>query len=137
MAAEYLARWHEYVRSGRPEELDELLADDVVFHSPVVFTPQRGKAVTAAYLSAATQTLGGGDDGAGAFRYTREIVGETDALLEFETELDGVHVNGVDLITWNGDGRIVEFKVMVRPLQAVNAVHAVMKAELERMRSSA
>ena len=132
-----LARWHAYVERGRPEDLDELLADDVVFHSPVVFTPQRGKAVTAAYLTAAMHTLAGGFEGAGDFRYTREIEGSDSALLEFETELDGVHVNGVDLITWNDEGRITEFKVLVRPLKAVNAVHAAMKAQLEQMQQPA
>lgn len=105
--------------------LERLLADEVTFHSPVVHTPQRGKAITAAYLAAALQVLGND-----SFRYVREVVGERDAVLEFEVELDGVHVNGVDLIRWDEAGRIVDFKVMVRPLKAVNALHQKMAAAL-------
>jgi hypothetical protein len=121
-----LAQWHELVRRHDPAGLDELLADEAVFVSPVVHTPQRGKVITMAYLQAAFAVLGGP-----GFRYVREIVGPSDAMLEFETEIDGIVVNGVDIITWNEDGKIVEFKVMVRPLKAINALHERMARMLE------
>jgi hypothetical protein len=97
-----------------------------VFVSPIVHTPQRGKAITAAYLGAAFAVFFNP-----SFRYVREIVGEHDAALEFETEIDGITVNGVDLIKWNAAGRIVEFKVMVRPLKAINLIHERMAALLQ------
>ena len=122
-----MATWHDIVRTRDAARLDALLAEDVVFHSPVVHTPQRGKAITSHYLRAALLVL----NGAG-FRYVREIVGERDALLEFVTELDGIQVNGVDLIRWNEYGQIVDFKVMVRPLKAINAVHQKMGEALQR-----
>ncbi len=120
-----LAAWHAIVASRDPSALDTLLADDVVFHSPVVHTPQHGKAITRAYLSAALHVFL-----TPGFRYVREIVGEHDAVLEFETEIDGVAVNGVDMMSWNAEGRITSFKVMVRPLKAINAVHQKMAAML-------
>ncbi len=135
-----IARWHEAI-SGKPEVLDELLADDVVFYSPVVFTPQKGKAITKLYLGAAGNTLGGGepiDSGGsgGKFRYTKEILSGNHAVLEFETEMDGKFVNGVDLITCDEDGRIIEFKVLIRPLQAIQTVHAQMARMLESMKDA-
>ncbi len=111
-------QWHALVRSRDPSGLDDLLADDAVFISPVVHTTQRGKAITRAYLSAAFVVFMNP-----TFRYVREIVGASDAMLEFETEIDGVFVNGVDIITWNAAGKIVEFKVMVRPLKAITIIH--------------
>lgn len=120
--------WHKAVEARNPAMLDALLADDVVFHSPVVHTPQRGKAITTLYLTAAMQVLGGP-----GFRYLREVIGERDAVLEFEVELDGISINGVDMIRWNDEGRIVDFKVMVRPLKAVNLLHQKMAAMLERI----
>jgi len=118
--------WHELVRTRNVAGLDTLLADDVVFHSPVVHTPQVGKAITARYLAAAFHVFFNP-----SFRYVREIIGESDAMLEFETEIDGVHVNGVDLIKWNESGQIVEFKVMLRPLKAINLIHQRMAALLQ------
>jgi hypothetical protein len=122
-----LDRWHDYVRTRDVAILDALLADDVVFHSPVVHTPQVGKEITRKYLVAALRVLG-----TPAFRYVREIVGPRDALLEFVVDIDGITINGVDLIAWNDDGRIVDFKVMVRPLKAINALHQAMGAMLVR-----
>ena len=113
--------WHEFVLRRDPGLLEKLLADDVVFHSPVVHMPQRGRAITLLYLRGAMQVLG-----SPAFRYEREIRGERDALLEFETEIDGITINGVDLIRWDDAGRIVDFKVMVRPLKAMNILHQKM-----------
>lgn len=116
-----LAAWHEIVRTRTAKALDELLAEDVVFYSPVVHTPQAGKAITTMYLLAAIHVFGNE-----SFRYVREIVGDNDAVLEFETEIDGIIVNGVDMIKWNGDGKITEFKVMIRPLKAINLIHEKM-----------
>lgn len=135
MIEETVAKWHEHLRGRLPGGLDELLADDVVFYSPVVFTPQEGKAITTAYLEAAYGALGGepsgSGSGAGGFRYTKEVVSGDTAVLEFETAVDGKYVNGVDIIRCDEGGRIVEFRVMVRPLQAVEAVHRQMAAALD------
>lgn len=117
--------WHNIVRTRDASGLDELLADDVVFYSPVVHAPQLGKAITSMYLAAAVRVFGNE-----TFRYVREVVGESDAVLEFETEIDGIVVNGVDMIKWNSDGQITEFKVMVRPLKGINIIHEKMAAML-------
>jgi ketosteroid isomerase-like protein len=120
-----IATWHRLVANGDVAALHELLAADAVFHSPVVHTPQRGRAIVERYLAAAFTVLVNP-----SFHYVREVVGERDAVLEFEVELDGLHVNGVDMLRWNEDGRIVDFKVMVRPLKAINLVHQKMAALL-------
>ena len=122
-----LERWHAVMQSRDPQAVAALLADDVVFHSPVVHTPQRGKAITLQYLMGAMHVLN-----TAHFRYLRQIAGERDAVLEFMTEIDGIEVNGIDLIRWGDDGRIVDFKVMVRPLKAIHAVHQKMAEMLQR-----
>ena len=124
--AKVIEQWHALVESANPEGLDALLAEDAVFHSPVVHTPQRGKAITHAYLSAAFLVLFNGN-----FRYVKEIIGEHAAMLEFETEIDGITINGVDIISWNADGQINDFKVMIRPLKAIMLVKDKMAAMLE------
>ncbi len=144
MIERVIESWHAYLRGQLPGGLDELLDDDVVFYSPIVFTPQRGKAITALYLQAAAQTLpgdrppatGGGEGGGtgGGFRYTKSVCAGDTAVLEFETDIGGTYVNGVDIIRGNDAGRIVEFRVMIRPLRAVNLVHEQMAAALERMK---
>ena len=116
-----IERWLRVVEHGDPEGLDALLADDVVFHSPVVHAPQKGRTLTRMYLAAAMHVLAGGN-----FRYVREIVADTDALLEFVVDIDGVTINGVDLIHWNADGLIDDFKVLIRPLKAIDLVHRKM-----------
>lgn len=132
-------RWHQYLSGELPGGLDELLADDVIFYSPIVYTPQEGKAITKLYLEAAGQTLPGdspeGGDGSpvGGFRYTKQVMAGDTAVLEFETTVQGTYVNGVDIIRCDEDGRIVEFRVMLRPLQAVNLLHRLMKTMLESM----
>lgn len=126
MTDHVLETWHRLVRTQDPSGLDALLADDAVFYSPVVHTPQRGKKLVVLYLSAAFHVFFNP-----TFRYVREIAGASDAMLEFETEIDGVLVNGVDLIKWNNAGRIVEFKVMLRPLKAINLIHQRMAAMLQ------
>jgi SnoaL-like domain len=122
-----LRDWHQVIASRDMAALDRLLADDVVFHSPVVHTPQRGKALTRQYLAAAMQVLGGP-----GFRYVREVWSDTDAVLEFVNEMDGITLNGIDMIRWNTDGQIVDFKVMIRPLKAVNLLHQKMGEMLQR-----
>lgn len=121
-----LARWHEYMKHGSdPAILSNILADDAVFHSPVVHTPQAGKEVVMAYLVAAAHVLGND-----SFHYVRELVDGDEMMLEFVTELDGISINGVDIIRWNADGKISDFKVMVRPLKAINKVWELMGARL-------
>ncbi|MBT8454077.1 MAG: nuclear transport factor 2 family protein [Deltaproteobacteria bacterium] len=120
--------WHQLIEERNAAGLDEILADDAVFHSPVVHTPQRGKALTKLYLSAAIMVLGGNE-----FEYVREVIGESDAVLEFTANVDGIIINGVDMVHWNEDGKIDDFKVMVRPLKAVNLLHGLMKQMLGQM----
>ena len=135
-------KWFEVMKSNDMDKLDELLAEDVVFYSPVVYTPQKGKDITKMYLTAAGGVFGEGtkdamsdsNESKSNFKYIKEIIGEKSALLEFETEMDGVYVNGVDVISWNEEGKITEFKVIVRPLQAVNMLHQKMQAMLESMK---
>ena len=123
---ENLERWHAWMEGGSdPEILSGLLAEDVVFHSPVVHTPQAGKALVMAYLTAASQVFGNA-----SFRYVRELVDGREMMLEFVTEMDGIAVNGVDIIRFDEDGKINDFKVMVRPLKAVNKVWELMAAQL-------
>jgi hypothetical protein len=129
MNADPITTWHRLVKAQDPSGLDALLADDVVFISPVVHRPQSGKALAKAYLGAAFPVFFNP-----TFRYVREIIGAADAMLEFETEIDGVQVNGVDIIKWNAANEIVEFKVMVRPLKAINVVHQRMAAMLAAAR---
>ena len=124
-----LATWHKVFRARDLRGLDDLLADDATFHSPIVHKPQAGKALTKMYLSGAFLVLGNA-----SFRYVREVIGKRDAVLEFAVEVDGISINGVDMISWDDDGRIVDFKVMIRPLKAINLVHQKMAAALEQMK---
>jgi hypothetical protein len=141
MIEHVVAQWHAYLRGELAGGLDELLDDEVVFYSPIVFTPQRGKQITSLYLQAAAQTFPGdaapsNPDGtvpSVSFHYTKTVLGDDTAILEFETTMEGKYVNGVDIIRCNDEGRIVEFRVMIRPLQAVNLVHQQMAAMLESM----
>jgi len=143
MIDQTIVKWHQHLRGELPGGLDELLHDEVTFYSPIVYTPQQGKAVTKLYLEAAGQTLpgtdtGGGDTGStgGGFRYTKQVLSGDTAVLEFETTVEGKYVNGVDIIRCDDDGQIVEFRVMIRPLQAVNLVHRQMGAMLETMKAT-
>ena len=126
MPIDSLATWHQLVKSHDAKGLDALLDDNAVFLSPVVHKPQLGKAITAKYLGAAFHVFFNE-----SFRYVRELKGERDAVLEFEVEIDGISVNGVDMIKWNDAGLITEFKVMLRPLKAVNLIHEKMGAMLQ------
>jgi hypothetical protein len=124
---EVIARWHELVNTRTNSGLDTLLADDVIFESPVVHTPQVGKAITTMYLDAAMVVLNNEH-----FHYPKEWYGLNSAVLEFATVVDGISINGVDMITWNAAQQITHFKVMVRPLKAVNMLHAMMGAQLSK-----
>ena len=128
MAIDTIAAWHKLLSTKDVSGLDALLADNAVFHSPVVHTPQVGKALTQRYLAAAFGVFGNE-----TFHYVREVVGNGDAVLEFQVEIDGITVNGVDMIKWDSDGRIVDFKVMIRPLKAINLIHQKMMAMLQPM----
>ncbi|WP_395613688.1 nuclear transport factor 2 family protein [Allosphingosinicella sp.] len=122
-----IERWHGYVERGDPALLDDLIAEECVFQSPAVHSPQVGKAITLKYLRAALVVLNGP-----SFRYLDQWVLADKAVLEFEAEVDGLIVNGVDMIWWNEAGQITQFKVMVRPLKALNGLVARMAAELQR-----
>jgi len=126
MSIDTLATWHRLVKERDVNGLDTLLDEDAVFHSPVVHKPQLGKSITARYLGAAFQVFFNE-----TFHYVRELKGERDAVLEFELVLDGITINGVDMIKWNASGKITEFKVMLRPLKAVNLIHQKMAAALQ------
>ena len=123
---ETIARWHEVVEVKDPSLLDTLLAEGCVFRSPAVHTPQEGEALTTQYLAAAMVVLGP------TLTYQREWYAERSAVLQFEAELDGLTVDGVDMITWGEDGRITEFAVMVRPVKALHKLMELMAAELFR-----
>lgn len=120
--------WHDLLKSKDSEKLSEILADNVVFYSPVVHTPQEGKDITTLYLTAALYVFVND-----TFHYVREVVSETDAVLEFETEIDGVRINGVDMMHWDENGQISSFKVMLRPLKAINLIHKMMGEMLEKV----
>lgn len=120
-----LAAWHQLVTDKDVTGVDALLAEDVVFHSPIVDTPQAGKAITRQYLAAVFDIFS-----KRSFRYVREVVGEHDAVLEFLVEIDGVGVNGVDMIRWNDEGLIVDFKVMLRPFKALKVMQTRVAAIL-------
>ncbi len=126
-----LATWHDLVRTRNASDLPSLLADEVVFYSPVVYKPQVGKALTLLYLTAAFHVFLNE-----SFHYVRELTDAQGAALEFQVEIDGITVNGVDMLTWNTEGRIVEFKVMLRPLKAVNLIHQQMAAMLQAQQSA-
>ena len=140
MIHKVIEQWHAHMRGELKNGLDILLDDNCVFLSPIVFTPQVGKEITKMYLMAAGQTLpgekklDGPSDNSSKFRYTKEVLDGHTAVLEFETTIEGKYANGVDIITCNDAGKIIEFRVMMRPLQAINAVHRQMGEALDKMK---
>ena len=122
----YLERWHQGLESKDSNFLDEILDDSCVFTSPIVFKPIEGKEMSKLYLMGAGQTFD-----MRRFKYVRELVDGLDTVLEFETYIDDISVNGVDIIRWNEEGRITNFKVMIRPLQAIGALQKKMSEALE------
>lgn len=127
MTPPVIQRWIEIIENDRTDELEALLADDAVFYSPAVFAPQEGRATTLAYLTAAAKLFGNSN-----FRYVGQWYAERSAVLEFVADIDGIHVNGVDMIHWNDDERIVEFKVMLRPIKALQTVIPMMAELLQQ-----
>ena len=125
-----LERWHDYIKSHDHAVLFDMLHPDAVFESPVVHTPQRGREIVFKYLASADKVLGGP-----GFTYTREWLGPDSAIIEFENIINGIKVNGIDMITWNDAGAITHFKVMVRPLKAIQMVHQMMGEMLQNMAS--
>ena len=125
MSMTVLDKWYGYVKSHDRAALWDLLHPDAVFESPVVHTPQRGREITFKYLASADKVLGGP-----GFRYVGEWRNATGAVLEFETVVEGITINGVDIISFSDDGRIIHFKVMVRPLKAINLLHRLMGEQL-------
>lgn len=119
----FVANWHKIVENRDEEALDNLLAEDVMFYSPVVFTPQKGKKMTKAYLLAALEVLVAPE---AQFSYVKETIDTDKCVLEFNATIDGIIINGVDMISLNSEGKIIEFKVMVRPLQGMNKLHEKM-----------
>lgn len=119
--------WHDLVRKKELKRLDEILSEDSVFISPIVHTPQQGRELTTLYLTAALNVFNE------SFQYVKEVVTAQHAVLEFTCEVDGILVNGVDIMTFDEAGKITEFKVMVRPLKAVNLLHAKMRSMLEEI----
>ena len=124
-----IAAWHKIIKTKDVAGLDNILADNVVFHSPIVHTPQEGKPITKLYLTAALYVFNND-----SFKYLREVISNNNAVLEFSTVIEGITVNGVDMITWGADGRITEFKVMVRPLKAINLIHKMMGEMLQKIK---
>lgn len=120
--------WHQLIASRNPASLDALLAEDVVFHSPVLFKPQRGKALTSMYLHAAFDVLVNN-----SFHYVREVLDKNNAVLEFVATVDGIEINGVDMICWNDSGLIIDFKVMLRPMKGIEKLREKMAAKLASM----
>jgi len=128
-----LERWHQFIKSPDEKVLWDLLHPDAVFESPVVHTPQRGREITFKYLASAGTVLGGP-----GFKYLGEWRNENGAVLEFENEVEGIKINGVDIITFSDDGRqIIHFKVMVRPLKAINLLHRLMGEQLAKAAAAA
>lgn len=127
-AAENLSRWHDHVKVPDHQKLWDMLHSDAVFESPVVHTPQRGRDIVFKYLASADKVLGGE-----GFTYTREWLGPDSAIIEFENTINGIKVNGIDMITWDQAGQIVHFKVMVRPLKAIQMVHQMMGEMLQKI----
>jgi hypothetical protein len=139
-----IEKWHDIMKSGgsnAKEKLDNLLHDDVVFYSPVVFTPQKGKDITKLYLAAASGVFStdnktpNSEKKESKFKYVKEVVTGNTACLEFETEMNGIYVNGIDLISWDDEDKITEFKVLIRPLQAVNTIHEMMGKMLDQLKT--
>ncbi len=123
-----IAKWYSVAAHNDVAALEQLLADDARFLSPVVFKPQVGKPLVAKYLKAALRVLKND-----TFTYRNEWIGEASAVLEFEVLIDGIALNGIDMIAWNGDQKITQFKVMIRPLKAINLIHETMGSVLETM----
>ncbi|WP_424962613.1 nuclear transport factor 2 family protein [Ekhidna sp.] len=123
-----LSNWHEVVKKQDARLLKSMLDKDAVFHSPILFKPQKGRKLVMTYLLAAARMFEDTN-----FHYVKEVINEQEAILEFNAEIDGIQIDGVDIITANKDELITEFKVMLRPLKAIETVGEKMKANLDDM----
>jgi hypothetical protein len=132
LAKANLDRWHSYIQRHDKQALWDMLHPDAVFESPVVHTPQRGREIVYKYLASADKVLGGP-----GFKYVGEWLGDNSAVLEFNNVIDGISIDGIDMISWNDEGQITHFKVMVRPLKAVNLLHQKMGEMLQKMTAGA
>ena len=126
-----LKNWHTFLETRKPKILVELLSNDVIFYSPIVWAPQEGKQITILYLMAALEVFGGENSN---FTYVKQVIDKNNFFLEFTTMIDGVTVNGIDMIEVNDEGKIISFKVMIRPLKAINKVHEKMGEMLEKLK---
>ncbi len=124
-----LSLWHQFVSNRDTSRLGDLIADDAVLHSPVVWTPQKGKKIVSVYLTAAASIIANDH-----FKYVREVTNNEHSILEFATIIDGVTVEGVDMLTFDKEGKLINIKVMIRPLKAIQMVHQKMGEFLERMK---
>ncbi|EKO37217.1 hypothetical protein B273_0314 [SAR86 cluster bacterium SAR86E] len=124
----YLEKWHQGLKSQDQNFLDEILDDECIFTSPIVFKPIEGKEMSKLYLMGAGQTFN-----MDRFKYVRELVDGLDCVLEFETFIGDISINGVDIIRWNENGKIIDFKVMIRPLQAIHALQEKMSESLDAL----
>ncbi|MGB8207160.1 MAG: nuclear transport factor 2 family protein [Mycobacterium sp.] len=127
MTPPVIARWTSIIENGRTDELDALIAEDAVFFSPAVFTPQEGRQKTLMYLKAAVKVFGTNN-----FRYVEQWFKDQSAILEFAATIDGIYVNGIDMIHWNDQEQIVSFKVMLRPLKALQTIIPAMAELLQQ-----
>ena len=125
-----IEQWHEVVKLRDYSLLESILSDNVIFYSPVVYTPQKGKKIALQYLAAASEVFN-----TNSFRYDKEIVMNRSASLEFSLNINETDINGIDLISWNNDNKINEFKVFIRPLQGVNVIHQLMQSMLENFKN--
>ena len=125
-----IIKWHEVVKNRDYNLLESILADDIIFYSPVVYTPQKGKQLALQYLMAASEVFN-----SSSFKYDKEVIGNSNASLEFSLTLDSTDINGIDLISWDASGKINEFKVFIRPLQGVNMIHKLMQRMLESFKN--
>ena len=130
MMNEPISKWHEVVKNRDYNLLTEILHNDVIFYSPVVYSPQRGKDITLKYLAAASEVFNSSN-----FQYIKEINNQNFASLEFTLTIDDTEINGIDLISWDDAGLITEFKVFIRPLQGVNLIHKLMQQMLENFKN--
>lgn len=121
--------WKQIAASHDFSLIDDLIADDAVFESPVLHTPQVGRELVKLYLSAAVSVLGGPDA-----RFVNQWISNRSAVLELETTVGGLALNAVDILTWDDAGRVTRFKVMARPLKAIQALIAAMAEGLDKPR---
>ena len=111
--------WHQCVENASLDP--EMMTEDVVFHSPYVYTPIKGKINVSRYLEAAGMVFLNSN-----FRYIEEIIGDKQACLVFEVTINDLYVNGVDYLIWNDQQKLTEIRVFIRPFEALNEIKEFM-----------